>query len=90
MAQISVWHCKFHVEATAGRTSAGPYNAFIGVSGGSRGDRQGPATVSALVTAITNNLLSILQAMGFAGSAAPGGTVVIDDHSHASVPDLWT
>jgi len=90
MAQISVWHVKFHVEAQAGKVSSGPYNAFIGISGGGRGDIQSSSTSASLVTAITNNLLGILTAMGFAGSAAPGGTVVIDAHTHASVPDIWT
>jgi hypothetical protein len=90
MAQTSVWHVKFHVEAQAGKMSSGPYNAFIGISGGSRGDQQTPSTAAAIQTAVTNNLLGILTAMGFAGSAAPGGTVVIDAHTHASVPDLWT
>jgi hypothetical protein len=91
MAQFSVWHVKFHLEAQlAGKMTSGPYNAFIGLSGGKRNDIQMPSVVSSLASAISNNLLGILQGMGFAGSAAPGGTVVIDDHSHGSVPDIWT
>jgi hypothetical protein len=90
MSQISVWHVKFHLEATAGKVTSGPYNAFIGVSGGSRGDQQNSSTGALVKTAVTNNLLNILTAMGYAGSGAPGGTVVIDDHTHASVPDIWT
>ena len=85
-----MWHVKFHLEATAGKVTSGPYTAFIGISGGSRGDVQSASTAAAIKTAITNDLLSILQAHGFGGSAAPGGTVVIDDHAHASVPDCWT
>lgn len=89
MAQISVWHTKFHVEASAGRVTSGPYSTFIGISGGSRGDQQNSSTAASIKTAVTNNLASILSAMG-AGTSAPGGVVVIDEHSHASVPDCWT
>lgn len=89
MAQISVWHVKFHVELSAGRVTSGPYAAFIGISGGSRGDQQTVSTAASIKTAVTNNLASILSAMG-AGTGAPGGAVVIDEHTHASVPDCWT
>lgn len=83
MAQISVWHVKFHV-------GSGPiYSAFVGVSGGSRGDGQTSSTLASVKTAVSSNLASILTAMG-ANTAAPGGTLVIDDFSHASVPDIWT
>lgn len=88
MAQISVWNVKFHLETSAGRMTSGPYTAFIGISSGSRGDQQTPSTAASVKTAVTNNLAAILTAMGAGG--APGGTVVIDDHAHASVPDCWT
>ncbi|HKH99713.1 MAG TPA: hypothetical protein VJ999_11445 [Candidatus Sulfotelmatobacter sp.] len=89
MSQISVWHVKFHLEASAGRVTSGPYSTFIGISGGSRGDQQTVNTAASIKTAVSNNLASILSAMG-AGTGAPGGTVVIDEHTHASGPDCWT
>jgi hypothetical protein len=90
MAQISVWKVTFTLQNGTGKNTSGPYNAFVGISGGSRGDIQNSGVNASLVTAITNNLLSILQAHGFGGSAAPGGTVTLDHCAHASVPDVWT
>ena len=89
MAQISIWRVNFHVEASPGRITSGPYNAFIGISGGSRGDQQTVNTAASIKTAVTSNLAAILSAMG-AGTGAPGGTVVIDEHTHAGTPDCWT
>jgi hypothetical protein len=89
MAQISVWRVRFHLEATVGKgVTSGPYTSFAGISGGSRGDVHSAGVTSSLVTAITNNLSSIMSAQG-AGSGG-AGTVVIDSYDHASVPDVWT
>ena len=85
MAQISVWHARWHLEASAGRVTTGPYSTFVGISGGTRGDGQNTSTAASVKTAISNNLASILGV-----SAAPAGTVVVDDFSHGSVPDIWT
>lgn len=90
MAGNSVWKVSFHLENSGGKTIAGPYNANVGVAGGGRGDIHKPDVNAALVTAISNNLLGILQAQGFSGSAAPGGTVIIDHAIHGQAPDLWT
>ena len=91
MAQISVWNVKFHVEASSGKVTSGPYSAFVGISGGTRGDQQTHSVALTLATAINNNLLNILKAMGNASlTAAPGGTVVVDDYAHGSIPDIWT
>jgi hypothetical protein len=89
MAQLSTWRVRFHLELTAGKgVTSGPYTTFVGISGGSRGDVHSASVTSSLVTAITNNLSSIMSAEG-AGSGG-GGTVVIDGYDHASVPDVWT
>jgi hypothetical protein len=89
MSQISVWRVRFHLELTAGKgATSGPYVAFIGISGGSRGDVHNPSVTSSLATAIAGNLSSIMSAEG-AGSGG-GGTVVVDSYDHASVPDVWT
>jgi len=88
MAQFSTWRVRFHLEAADGRPTGSPNIAFIGIAG-SRGDQFSPSVTSALAAAITTNLLSILQAMGYAGGT-PGGTVVVDSYDHASVPDIWT
>jgi hypothetical protein len=90
MAQYSVWKVTFHLESAAGRVISGPNTSFVGISGGSRTDIHSPSIVSALVTAIGNNLLGILQAQGFSGATAPGGTVVLETFCHASAPDVWT
>jgi hypothetical protein len=90
MAQHSVWHVKFHLETSAGARTSGPYSAFIGISGGSRGDVQNSSTAAAVQAAVTNNLLSILTAQGFAGNTGPAGTVVVTSFTHASVPDCWS
>jgi hypothetical protein len=85
MAQISVWHAKFHLETSSGRMTSGPYSTFVGISGGSRGDQQAAGTAASVKTAVTNNLASLLGV-----SVAPAGTVVIDEFTHGSVPDIWT
>lgn len=90
MAQHSLWRAKFHLEATAGKVTSGPYTTFIGISGGSRKDGQNSTTAASVLTAITTNLLSILKEMGVATlAAAPAGTVVLDSFEAASVPDCW-
>jgi len=93
MAQHSIWRAKFHMEASAGRVTSGPYSTFIGISGGSRKDGQTPTTAAAVQTAITNNLLGILKEMttcaGQALAQAPGGTVVLDSFEAGSIPDCW-
>jgi hypothetical protein len=89
MPQVSVWRVRFHMEnGAAGKATSGPYTTFIGISGGSRGDQHTPTVTGSLVTAITNNLSSIMSAEG-AGSGG-AGTVAIDSYDHASVPDIWT
>ena len=90
MAQISVYNAVFELQNAAGKQTSGPYRALVGISGGTRGDHQSKGQNDSLVTAITNNLLSILTAQGFAGSVAPGGTVVILAAPHAQSPDIWT
>jgi len=90
VAGNSVWRVVFHLENTVNRVTSGPYTANIGIAAGSRGDLHSPGINASLVTAINNNLLSILQAQGFVGSAVPGGTVVIEHLSHAGSPDVWT
>ncbi len=93
MAQHSIWKAKFHGENTVGRTTFGPYSAFIGISGGSRKDGQNSTTGASIQTAITSNLLGILKEMttcaGQVLAAAPGGTVVVDSFEAAAVPDCW-
>ncbi len=90
MAQHSIWKAKFHGENTVGRTTFGPYSAFIGISGGSRKDGQNSSTGASIQAAITNNLLNIIKEMGNATlTAAPGGAVVVDSFEAASVPDCW-
>ena len=65
MSQHSIWRVKFHVEANAGRVTAGPYTVFIGISGGTRKDGQTSATAASIQTAITNNLLLCLDSGHF-------------------------
>ena len=90
MSQHSIWRVKFHVEANAGRVTAGPYTVFIGISGGTRKDGQTSATAASIQTAITNNLLNILKEMGGSSlTAAPGGTVIVDSFEAGDVPDCW-
>lgn len=90
MAQISVYNALFELQNPAGKNTAGPYRALVGISGGSRSDIHSKGVGDSVVTAITNNLLAILQAQGFAGSAAPSGTVVVIAAPHAQSPDIWT
>lgn len=90
MAQISVYNALFELQNAQGKQVAGPYRALIGISGGTRADHQSKGQNDSVVTAITSNLLSILQAQGFAGSAAPQGTVVVIAAPHAQSPDIWT
>ena len=92
MAATSVWRVRFHIEGgAAGKVTSGPYTTFAGISGGTRGDVHSPSIAASLVTAITNNLLGILQAqVNPLLPGAPSGTVVIDSFDHASVPDIWT
>jgi hypothetical protein len=90
MAGNSVWNVSFHVENSGGKTVAGPYNALVGVSGGTRGDIHNTTVNAQLVTAITNNLLAILQVQGYGGSAAPSGTIIIDRAAHAQSPEVFT
>ena len=90
MGQHSIWRVKFHMEANAGRVTAGPYTTFIGISGGTRKDGQSGATRDSMVTAVTNNLLNILKELGNTGlTGAPGGTVIIDSFEPGSIPDCW-
>lgn len=90
MAQISVYNALFELQNAQGKNIAGPYRALVGISGGTRSDHQSSGVNSSLVTAITNNLLAILQAQGFAGSAAPSGVVTVLAAPHAQSPDIWT
>lgn len=90
MAGNSVWKTVFHLENSGGKTIAGPYTALVGVSGGTRGDIHNSSTNASLVTAISNNLLAILQGNGYAGSAAPSGTIVIEQAAHAQSPEVFT
>ena len=90
MAANSVFKVTFTIQNSSGKVVAGPYNANVGVSGGTRGDGHSTSLTALLVTAISNNLLSILQAQGYSGSAAPSGTVVIDNYQHAAAPEVWT
>lgn len=89
MAINSVFRVTFSIQNSNGRVIAGPYTANIGVSGGSRGDVHTGTLAASLATAVSANLLAILQAQGFSGSAAPGGTVVIETYSHGSSPDVF-
>jgi hypothetical protein len=89
MAQYSVYRVRWSMTNAGGKSTAGPYTTNVGVSGGSRGEIQSGSVTSSLATAISNNLLSILQAHGFGGSAGPGGTVTIDSYDHAAAPDVW-
>ncbi len=85
MAQHSLWRVKFHV-GNAGTQ----YNAFIGISGGSRKDGQTASTQASIITAITNNLLGIIKEMGNTTLVAgPSGAVVIDSFEPAPIPDCW-
>lgn len=90
MAQISVYNAIFELQNAQGKNIAGPYRALVGISGGTRADHQSQGQNNSLVTAIANNLLAILQAQGFAGSAAPQGSVVVISAPHAQAPDIWT
>ncbi len=90
MSQHSNWKARFHMEATPGRVTGGPYTTFVGISGGSRKDGANPTTAASVQSVITNNLLNILKEMGnTALTAAPGGNVVVDSFEAASVPDCW-
>jgi hypothetical protein len=88
MSQYACYRVKFSIQNSAGRTVAGPYTTFIGISGGSRGDQPTGVIAASLATAITNNRNNIVAALG-AGTVAPGGTVSIDAFEHAEAPDLW-
>ena len=88
MAQIACYRVRFSITNTGGKVIAGPYTTNIGISGGSRGDQHTTTLAASLATAVSNNLSSILTALG--GGSAPGGTVTIDGYDHASAPDLWT
>lgn len=90
MGLTSIYCVRFSMTNPAGKTVAGPWTTNIGLSGGSRSDVHSTSVTSSLVTAITSNLLAILQAEGFAGTSAPGGTVAIDSYDHASTPDAWS
>ena len=91
MATYSVYRVRFSLTNTAGKVVGGPYVAPIGISGGTRNDIHSPSVTSSLASAISSNLLAILQAQGFGGSAAPGQTVTIDSYDHAlhGTPDIY-
>lgn len=90
MAGNSVFKVTFSIRNPAGNVIAGPYTTNVGVAGGSRGDGHTATLTSSLATAIQSNLLAILQAQGFGGSAAPGGTIFVETYGHGASPDVWT
>ncbi len=89
MAQFSVWRVRFSLVNSAGKVVAGPYMTNVGISGGTPADHHTPSVASALVTAITNNLSSIL---GPGNGGSPSGSVQVDsfDHACAAAPGVWT
>lgn len=82
MANNSVYKVTFSIQNGGGKVISGPWNANVGISGGSSGDQPTHAVANSLITAITNNLSGII------GSAV-GGTVVIDTYAHAQTPNVW-
>ena len=90
MASNSVWKTVFHLENSGGKVTSGPYSCLVGVAAGTRRDVHTPSVNASLVTAISNNLLAILQDAGFAGASVPGGTIVIEQACHAQSPEVFT
>lgn len=90
MAQSSVYKVTFQLQNSGGRTTTGPYTTYIAVSGGTGNDGLTHSLANSLATAISSNLLSILQSMNAAITGVPNGTVVIDTFCHASVPNVWS